>query len=249
MIVGEQATATKLPGHAHRESGACGHPRCERCDIRRVAVCAAVGPGQLARLAAIAAERSLAAEQILFDEGDQADMVFVVTSGMLKLYKVLADGRRQVVGFMVPGDFLGLAFGRLYLYSAEAVTPVSLCSFRRPQFLDFLDECPALEKEVLLRTSTELAAAQEQMLLLGRKSATEKVASFILSMARRRRLGEGDPVELPMSRVDIADYLGLTVETVSRTISSLRKRALIELRDRHLVAIPRPAHLRQVAGA
>ena len=150
---------------------------------------------------------------------------------------------------MVPGDFLGLAFGRLYLYSAEAVTPVTLCSFRRAQFLDFLDECPALEKEVLLRTSTELAAAQEQMLLLGRKSATERVASFILSMARRRRLDDGAPVELPMSRVDIADYLGLTVETVSRTISTLRRRALIELRDKHLVAIRQPAHLRQVAGA
>ena len=248
-MLGQPATATKRPVDPHPAPGGCGYPRCHHCDIRRVAVCSAVGPGQLARLAAIASDRGLQPEQVLFDEGDQADMVFVVTAGMLKLYKVLVDGRRQVVGFMVPGDFLGLAFGRLYLYSAEAVTPVTLCSFRRAQFLDFLDECPALEKEVLLRTSTELAAAQEQMLLLGRKSATERVASFILSMARRRRLDDGAPVELPMSRVDIADYLGLTVETVSRTISTLRRRALIELRDKHLVAIPRPAHLRQVAGA
>ena len=248
-MLGQPATATKRPVDAHPAPGGCGYPRCHHCDIRRVAVCSAVGPGQLARLAAIASDRGLQPEQVLFDEGDQADMVFVVTAGMLKLYKVLVDGRRQVVGFMVPGDFLGLAFGRLYLYSAEAVTPVTLCSFRRAQFLDFLDECPALEKEVLLRTSTELAAAQEQMLLLGRKSATERVASFILSMARRRRLDDGAPVELPMSRVDIADYLGLTVETVSRTISTLRRRALIELRDKHLVAIPHPAHLRQVAGA
>ena len=248
-MLGQPATATKRPADARPEPGGCGYPRCHHCDIRRVAVCAAVGPDQLARLAAIASDRSLHPEQVLFDEGDQAETVFVVTAGMLKLYKVLVDGRRQVVGFMVPGDFLGLAFGRLYLYSAEAVTPVTLCCFRRTQFLTFLDDCPALEKEVLLRTSTELAAAQEQMLLLGRKSATERVASFILSMARRRRLGDGDPVEPPMSLVDIADYLGLTVETVSRTISSLRRRALIELRDKHLVAIRQPAHLRQVAGA
>ena len=229
--------------------GGCGHGRCHDCTVRRIAVCAAVEPALLPNLAAIALDRDLAPEQVLFDEGDRAESVFVVTAGMLKLYKVLADGRRQIVGFMVPGDFLGLAFGRLYLYSAEAVTPVGVCSFRRARFLSFLDDCPSLEKEVLLRTSTELAAAQEQMLLLGRKSAVERVASFILSMAHRRRLAAGEPVELPMSRADIADYLGLTVETVSRTLSSLRRQAMIEFVDRHLVAIPRPGRLEQVAGA
>jgi len=227
----------------------CRHPACLDCDVRSVAVCAAVGPDMLPRLAAIATERSLDPEQVLFDEGEVAGSAYVITAGMLKLYKVLFDGRRQVVGFMVPGDFLGLAFGRLYMYTAEAVTPITVCCFRRPQFLSLLEDCPALEKEVLLRTSTELAAAQEQMLLLGRKSATERLASFILAMARRRRVPTNDPVELPMSRVDIADYLGLTVETVSRTFSLLRKKALIELREKHQVAITRPAQLEQLSGA
>ncbi len=245
-----QPTAGGARGGAYHTGGkACVHPVCGSCDVRRVAVCGAVGPELLPRLAAMALDRVLEPEQVLFDEGDPAESTFVVTSGMLKVFKLLADGRRQIVGFMVPGDFLGLAFGRLYLLSAEAVTPVGLCSFRRSQFLEFLDACPALEKEILLRTSTELAAAQEQMLLLGRKSATERVASFILSMARRRLPKSDAPVELPMSRADIADYLGLTVETVSRTFSVLRKRALIELRDKHMVAIPRPALLEQLAGA
>ncbi len=248
-MFGQQARQSGTIDQIRGVLSRCGHQGCQECDVRGVAVCSAVGPDMLPRLAAIATERSLETEQVLFDEGDVAGSAYVVTAGMLKLYKVLADGRRQVVGFMVPGDFLGLAFGRLYLYSAEAVTPVTLCCFRRPQFLDLLDACPALEKEILLRTSTELAAAQEQMLLLGRKSATERLASFILSMARRRRVRTNDPVELPMSRVDIADYLGLTVETVSRTFSLLRKKALIELREKHQVSITRPAQLEHLSGA
>jgi CRP/FNR family transcriptional regulator len=174
--------------------------------------------------------------------------VFVVTEGMLKLYKLMADGRRQVVGFMVPGDFLGLAFGRLHVYSAEAVTAVALCRFDRSRFLELLDDCPSLEMEILQRTATELAAAQEQMLLLGRKTATERIATFILCMVRRLRLPPGAPVGLPMSRADIADYLGLTVETVSRTFSALRRKSLIGQPERHLVTIPHPRQLEQLAG-
>ena len=151
-------------------------------------------------------------------------------------------------GFMVPSDFLGLAFGHLYIYSAETITIVTVCSIRRSQFLDFLDECPALEKEVLLRTCTELAAAQEQMLLLGRKSALERVASFILSMASRQRLHAGGTLELPMSRSDIADYLGLTIETVSRALGVMRRRALIAPKGPHRIAIPLPGQLEHFAG-
>jgi CRP/FNR family transcriptional regulator len=229
-------------------AASCAHPNCLSCDVRRVAVCASVGLAMLPRLAAMASERTLPAEQMLFDEGDGAEAVFIVTDGMLKLYKFMADGRRQVVGFMVPGDFLGLAFGRLHVYSAEAVTAVALCRFDRSRFLELLDDCPSLEMEILQRTTTELAAAQEQMLLLGRKTATERVASFILCMSRRLRLPPGAPVGLPMSRGDIADYLGLTVETVSRTFSTLRSKMLIGLPERHLVTIAHPRQLEHLAG-
>ena len=133
---------------------------------------------------------------MLFEEGDPADDVFTITAGMIKLYKLMSDGRRQIVGFLVPGDFLGLAFGRTYVYSAEAVVATTTCRFRPQQFLALLDACPTLEKEILTRTATELAAAQEQMLLLGRKTARERVASFVLALARRRQIEPDQPFEL-----------------------------------------------------
>jgi CRP/FNR family transcriptional regulator len=225
----------------------CAHPHCMGCEARRIGICAAVGPGFLPRLSALASEQQLATGATLFEEGDAAESVYVVTHGMLKLYKGMVDGRRQVIGFMVVGDFLGLAFGRLHLCTAEAVTPASVCRFRRQRFLELLDECPSLEREILHRTSTELAVAQEQMLLLGRKTASERLASFVLCLSRRLRLPDDQPFELPMSRGDIADYLGLTVETVSRTLSGFRRSALIDL-DKHRVAVRRPRELQRVAG-
>src|SRR4051794_16693219 len=151
------------------------HTSCEDCEVRNLAICNVVSPDQLHRLSAISAWRRVETGTTLFEEGDPAEEVFTLARGMLKLYKLMADGRRQIVGFLVPGDFLGLAFGLSYVYSAEAVVPASVCRFRRRQFLGLLEECPALEKEILGRTSTELAQAQEQMLLLGRKTARERV--------------------------------------------------------------------------
>ena len=241
--------SVQIAERAAANASTCTHPRCATCDIRRVAVCAAVGPEHLSRLSAIASEQSLAPGRLLFEEGEPAEAVYVVTAGMLKLYKLLSDGRRQILGFVVPGDFLGCAFGRLHVCSAEAVTAVELCRLRRARFLTLLDDCPSLEKEIMRRTCTELAAAQEQMLVLGRKTATERVASFILRMSERRRPANDSPLQLPMSRADIADYLGLTVETVSRTLSSLRKSGAIDLLDKHLVAIRRRRQLEQSAGA
>lgn len=220
---------------------------CDDCGVRSLAVCAAVSREQLPRLTAIALSRRVDAGRTLFEEGDPADEVFTLTCGMLKLYKLMSDGRRQIVGFLVPGDFLGLAFGRTYAYTAEAVTPTTVCRFRRPQFMGLLEECPALEKEILGRTSTELAAAQEQMLLLGRKTARERLASFLIALAGRRKIERG-LLPLPMSRTDIADYLGLTIETVSRTLTALRKERLIALPDVHRVEILRRAELERVAG-
>ena len=112
--------------------------------------------------------------------------VFTVISGMLKLSKLLPDGRRQITGFLMAGDYLGLAFAERYVCSAEAVTPVRLCRFPRSAFLGLLDQFPALEKALLGRAATELAAAQQQMLLLGRKNAHERVASFVLQLAERQ---------------------------------------------------------------
>ena len=175
-----------------------------------------------------------------FHEDDPATEVFTVIRGMLKLSKLLPDGRRQITGFLSPGDYLGLAFAERYVYSAEAVTPVRVCRFPRSAFLGLLDQFPALEKALLGRAATELAAAQQQMLLLGRKTARERVASFFSQLAERQGADEGAVVDLPMTRTDIADHLGLTIETVSRSIASLRKAGLIALPDlRHLRIVHR----------
>jgi CRP/FNR family transcriptional regulator len=221
---------------------------CEDCEIRTLAVCGALSHEELPRLAAIAHRRELKAGQMLFDEGEIAEEVFTLTSGMVKLYKLMSDGRRQITGFLVGGDFLGLAFGRTYVYSAEAVVDSTMCRFRRAGFLKLLEDFPSIEMALLGRTSTELAAAQDQILLLGRKTARERVATFLLSLCRRQRIGERGSLRLPMSRTDIADFVGLTIETVSRTLTQLRREGVIDLPDTHRVVIASWSRLKQAAG-
>jgi CRP/FNR family transcriptional regulator len=157
--------------------------------------------------------------------------VFNVTAGAVKVYKLLADGRRQMTGFLFPGDFLGLANEKTYAYSAEAITHTMLCRFPRRKLQRLLEEYPKMEHRLLAMASHELAAAQEQMLLLGRKTAREKIASFLLMLSRRatQRGQAGDPVSVPMSRNDIGDYLGLTTETVSRAFTQLKQSGSINL--------------------
>lgn len=222
-------------------------PSCAICGVRRQAICSALSVDQLPKLAQIAASRALEPGQTLFHEGDPAEDLFTVTTGMIKLFKLMPDGRRQIMGFVLPGDVLGLSAQQSFVYSAEAVTPAEVCRFRRPQLDRLLEEAPALEKALLARATSELAAAQEQMLLLGRKSARERLASFLVGLAQRLGAGSGTPFELAMTRTDIADYLGLTIETVSRTLTQLRREGLIELTDKAHVVIRDPDALHDTA--
>lgn len=221
---------------------------CARCDVRPLALCGALHPDDVHVMGAIAHPKKLASGGQLIQEGDPADDVFTLTEGMLKLYKLMPDGRRQITGFMLPGDFIGLAYGSSYVYSAEAVSPVVACRFRRTTLLQKMEEHPELEHRLLSRASNELAAAQAQMLLLGRKTARERLASFLLLLVERSGVAEGDAMPLPMSRSDIADFLGLTIETVSRVFTQLRKEALIGLPDKHSVTIPDLEALQEAAG-
>lgn len=228
-----------------------GRATCHHCTARGRAFCRAVDSDHLDRLAEIVSHVEIDADRSLFYEGDDAVHVFSVRSGMVKLYKLLSDGRRQITGFLVPGDYLGLAYGQRYVYGAEAVVPSSLCRFERRRLQRLIDRQPAIERELLERAANELAVAQDQMLLLGRKSALERLASFLVMMARR---AGGCPelapqVALPMGRADIADYLGLTIETVSRSFSALRKSGHIELPSAHLVLLRRPGELEAMATA
>lgn len=211
---------------------------CDGCDIRSLTFCSVLSREESERVQSTLKTIDAPAHAALFHEGDPADHLFNVTAGVVKLYKLLPDGRRQITGFLFPGDFLGLAYDANYVYSAETVTPATLCRFNRAKLLALFNEMPRMEKHISVTTSHELAAAQDQMLLLGRKTAQEKMASFLLMLLRRLKPHAESPardaislLSLPMSRSDIADYLGLTIETVSRTFTNLRKSWVIRLQD------------------
>ena len=204
---------------------------CANCGARPFSVCSAIGDRDLERLSAVAVTSQVEAGRTFITEGDSADSFFNITSGTARLFKSLPDGRRQITGFAGRGHFLGLAVLSTYAFSAEAIDAVQYCRFSRSKLRVLLDDFPALEKRLLEVASNELVAAQEQMLLLGRKTARERVASFLLARRMESTVcGNGSPnLHLPMTRSDIADYLGLTIETVSRTLTRLKADRLISI--------------------
>ncbi|HLW92513.1 MAG TPA: helix-turn-helix domain-containing protein [Roseiarcus sp.] len=186
------------------------------------------------------------AGEAIFWEGDPAGQIFDVLEGVLRVYRILSDGRRAITGFIHPGDVLGVSFQNRYLFTAEAVTEVKIRRFGRGRFFSMINETPALRPQLFAILCDEMSAAQDQMLLLGRKTAEERVVSFLFAIHRKR--AEGADIELPMSRQDMADYLGLTMETVSRMMTSLARRGFIVLGPRHTVTLRRLAALREIAG-
>lgn len=188
--------------------------------------------------------------QPIFHEGDPVRRVFMLANGSLKIYTLLADGRRQITGFMFPGDFLGISIDDEYAFTAEALGQSELWWFTRDAFDRFVEDNPKVERELYRLAAHELAAAQSQMVLLGRKTAAERLASFFLSLVDRQELVVGEKqtaFDLPMSRLDIADYLGLTKETVSRMLAHLRTRKLIRLASQDRVEILNRAGLKEMA--
>lgn len=202
---------------------------CRHCATRSLSVCAALEPDELHALEAAVTPVTRSAGQLLCGQGEPKTHVFIITGGTVKTFKLLADGRQQITGFLQSGDFLGLAGGGSYAVAAEAVTQVRLCQVRARDMDALLGRFPRLEQALLTLARDELAAAQEQMLLLGRKNARERVASFLVGLARQaQRLGRpAETVDLPMTRGDVADYLGLTLETVSRVVSALKREGYV----------------------
>lgn len=223
---------------------------CNTCKVRDLSACAPLNAAEQRRLVAIMKTVEAGPRQSIFDEGEPAANVYNVTEGAVKIYKLLPDGRRQITGFLLPGDFLGLTYNETYAYSAEALAPTRLCCFPRRRLEALLEELPKLEQRLLGMASHELAAAQDQMMLLGRKSARERVVSFLLmlSAASIRHGGRAEPLFLPMSRGDIADYLGLTIETVSRTLGRLKAQGLVELLDEKHIRLSQLEALAEIAG-
>lgn len=189
------------------------------------------------------------AKSTLFCQGDAVESLIEVIRGTVKIYRLMADGRRQITGFYLAGSVLGVAAKYRYEYCAETITEVTYRRYPRLS-LDFaIDHDPLIGRMLFELAAAELAEAHRQMLLLGRKRPVEKVASFLLDWARRsgRVVEPGFELHLPMGRGDIADYLGLTIETVSRTISRLRKAGIVELQQTNRIALIDPKQLREWA--
>lgn len=222
---------------------------CTACGARAFAVCRTLDAPDLDRLDALADRLTVPAGASLIRDGDPARHVFSITSGCVRVLKLLPDGRRQITGFLFAGDFMGLSSGDAYVFAAEAVEPVSVCRFPRTAFREMMRESPALEHALLERATHELAAAQNQMILLGRKTAQERLASFLLDLPDRDPARPPVPghVRLPMTRSEIADYLGLTIETVSRVLTKLKTQGLIRLVSMHELLILDPERLRALA--
>jgi CRP/FNR family transcriptional regulator, nitrogen fixation regulation protein len=173
------------------------------------------------------ARRAFAKGEELFAEGEAADFFYKVISGTVRVCKLLSDGRRQIDAFHLPGDMFGLESGGDHRFTAEAVEDVVVLAFRRSRFVSLVHDNPAFGDQLMSSMITSLERAHEHMVLLGRKTAQERLATFLLDMAGR--LAKGDRFDFPMQRTDIADHLGLTIETVSRTLSQMVREGLIKL--------------------
>ena len=216
---------------------------CADCKVRLLSVCVALDSDELCVLETLAQSVSFEPKKTLFMQEQPADSVYNVTDGVVRLYKLLPDGRRQIVGFALPGDFLGLAMDDCYGFSADAIGTVKACRFSHKAFSNLVDEKPHLLRRLHEFATHELRLAQDQIVILGRRTAEEKIASFLIGLRDRwARIRRGPSVTVPlsMSRQDIADFLGLAIETVSRTLSRL-------VHDKVIVIVPDGVRLLDIA--
>jgi len=228
-----------------------GAHACTGCLVRHLAVCDALSAEHADALEAMAADVHLHAGQMLAREGDVRRYVFTVTSGALRRIRVLPDGRRLVAGFLMPGDFIGFSGASHYRHSIEAISDSALCSIAQTDMRELCERHPGLEHELLERACVELDATRNNLMALARMTPLERLAGFLLDMAaRRQRQGVGgNQLVLPMTRADIADYLGLTVETVSRSFTKLRQDGMISAADPHHIELLDSERLRALAEA
>ncbi|WP_419952129.1 helix-turn-helix domain-containing protein [Methylobacterium sp.] len=194
-----------------------------------------------------ATRRAYEADAEVFSEGDRTAFFYKVVSGSVRTYKLLSDGRRQIDAFHLPGDIFGVEAGDEHRFSAEAVSDTKLIVHRREGGA-LAGSDGSLAREVVAAMMRSLERAQDHMMLLGRKSAKERIATFLLALAERLAK-KGGALDLPMPRADIADHLGLTVESVSRAVTQLERDGLIELPpSRRTVVLRNTAALRSIAA-
>jgi CRP/FNR family transcriptional regulator len=222
-----------LPVTRSHDEGRMPEPRatrCQSCSVRDTALCASMNDQELTSLSTLGRRRVVPAGQVVSWAGDASSFCANVVSGALKVTATLADGREQIVGLMFPGDFVGQLFADETSLTVTAIVETDLCSYGRTAFENLLNERPRMERMLLKRTMASLNEARARMLSLGRKNAQERVAGFILDLAERSGTRGADGllhVSIPVSRGEMADYLGLTIETVSRQLTRLRTADII----------------------
>lgn len=227
---------------------------CGDCQIRHRAVCSRCDADELELLEQMKYYRSFQAGQRIVWSGDEMEFVGSVVSGIATLTQTMEDGRTQMVGLMLPSDFVGRPGRQFASYDVVATTDVVMCCFRKKPFEQMMSRTPHVAQRLLEMTLDELDAAREWMVVLGRKTAREKIASMLAIIARRNASLQLMPseerivFELPLTREAMADYLGLTLETVSRQISALKRDKVIVLDGKRQVAVPDISRLIEEAG-
>lgn len=218
--------------------------QCSECPIRHRAVCARCDDDELAQLDKIKFYRSFDQGETIALRGEPLEILASVVAGVANLTRSIEDGRTQMVGLLFPSDFIGRPGRETLTYDVTAATPVTLCCFHRKPFERVLVDTPHVRERLLEMTLDELDAARDWMLLLGRKTAREKIASLLVLLHKRTHApdsadgGGRVTVHMPITRDAVADYLGVTIETVSRQLTALRKEGLIELDGLRTIIIP-----------
>ena len=209
---------------------------CNRCMVSRSSLCSKVDVDLQKELARISHHRAYGVGETVLAEMEATFFVGIVVSGVLRMQKTLDDGRQQVVGLLFQSDFFGRVFGAFSDYAIEAASDVTLCCYERRAFERLMERFPELEHQLMLSTLDELDAARKWMMLLGCQTAPERIASFFLMLGHRgnaeeRPQGARLSVQVPISRRDMASYLGTTAETVCRVIQAMKRQGIIKIRD------------------
>ncbi len=240
------------------ENSDCGsdHPVCQACEVRACGMCSELNSTSLKELRKITRTKEYKAGDQIFCDDEPTENYATIKNGIVKLSKILPDGRQQTIGLGFPPDFIGRAFKEKNSSFASALTDVTVCTFPRDLFNDYLKATPTLEHKLFELTLNELDSAREWMLMLGRMTALEKVAALLLNFSERlhnAKLLQGlesemNKFELLLTRAEISDFLGLTIETVSRQFSVLKQKNLINVQNQRFIEILDRRALDALAG-
>lgn len=212
--------------------------KCNNCPVRDLSFCNALDSQALEEFSALSKTKTFEDGQLIFSEGKANEHLGSITHGIVKIYKLLDDGRQQIVSLGFPGDMLGNIIDAEYNYFAESVGETKLCFYQVARINGFAESNPEIYRSILGKTTEQLSHAREWLLLLGRKTAQEKIASFLLLLAEHHHGQTTDEAfKIPLKRQEIADFLGLTIETVSRHFSSLKSKQLIREYAGHMLTI------------